>query len=206
MYNELLSDMGLFIPFIVTSILMLIVGAIVTVKDFKSMQVEIKWLLLFPTLAFIGVVVSRAITGTFQWYWLLYIPIYIFLDVLNIRYNKNNKIIGQGDIDIFAGSVAIAIPIVIAILTTPVGIGDMGFDVDPTAINNARLSSFLMDSFIWLLLGYVVVIIIHVTKYFVKWALHGKPEEKLRKLRVPVAVTYMPINFWMLYVAIYLII
>lgn len=42
MYNELLSDMGLFIPFIVTSILMLIVGAIVTVKDFKSMQVEVK--------------------------------------------------------------------------------------------------------------------------------------------------------------------
>ena len=78
----------------------------------------------------------------------MYIPIYIFLDVLNIRYNKNNKIIGQGDIDIFAGSVSLAIPLVIAILATPVGIGEMGFDVDPTAINNARLSSFLMDSFI----------------------------------------------------------
>lgn len=68
MYNELLSDMGMFIPFIVTSLAMLAVGIVIAVKDFRSMEVEVKWLLLFPTLAFLGVIVSRAITGTFQWY------------------------------------------------------------------------------------------------------------------------------------------
>lgn len=147
MYNELLSNLGLFIPFIVTSILMLIVGVIIAIKDFREMAVEVKWLLLFPTLAFLGVLVSRIITGTFQWYWLLYIPIYIVLDYLNIKYNKGNKPIGQGDIDIFAGSVALAIPIVIAIMTKTYTI-DIGIETDTTMINQANLSGFLVDSLV----------------------------------------------------------
>lgn len=204
MFNEFMSDLTLFIPFIITVVAVVGVGAYATYKDFKKLKVKVWLLLLMPLIAFTGVITARIINGTFQWYFLLIIPVYVLLEYLNVKYNTN-RFIGQGDVDILAASVALAVPIVIGLMNVTYPTVE-GIDVPTTSANIAQVFSFFLSSLAWLLVGYIGTLILFTIIFAIKRAIKGKSKTSLRKTKVPIILGYIPLLLWMIYAAIYVII
>lgn len=252
LFQFLTSDMRLFIPLAITWLIMLIVGTKIYIDDLKTMKVKAKWLLLFVGVGFLGYYVSRITTLSFEWYDLLVIPAYILLTIVNNLINKNH-IVGQGDIDIFNGSLSLMIPVIFKILSENYN--------GMTEVNNIHLLSLFMDMLIWLFIGLVVVSVIVLIReayirikyimkpYFaykkeereakkrgeselleetseveedveldtieekvepksdqesdIKREEQGNKKRRLLKTKVPVALSFMPLYFFMVYMAIY---
>lgn len=174
----LTSDMRLFIPLIISWVALFIVGAKVYIDDLRNMKVKAKWLLLFVGIGFLGYYVSRLLTWSFQWYDILIIPAYVLFTIVNNAINRNN-IIGQGDIDILNGSLALMVPVLIKICSE---------DYNMVMVNQIHVLGLVMDMLIWLFIGLVVVSIIVLIreayirlKYIMKPYFAYKKEEKLAK-------------------------
>jgi hypothetical protein len=149
---------GMAIPLILAWVGMVIMGIVTYVQDLKTLHIKFKHLLMFVAIGFIGYLASKIATMTFQWYDLLIIPLYVLLEVINTVFNKNH-IIGQGDIDIFNGSLALLLPILIRICTQ---------EYDYAAINQLQLEGILLDMCGWIFFGLVFTMVIVLIREF--WA------------------------------------
>lgn len=158
MFEAYTSNLGLYIPLTVAFVGMLAMTVLILYKDFKHMKVTQWMLLLFVLIGFIGVIVARAVTGCFQWYFLLCIPIWFILNTLNTKLN-HNKFIGQADVDIFAGTLALYVPIAIYILS-------FNYDSDlDFSIKAIQLGGIAMDLTVWLLIGLILTIVVTLIKF-----------------------------------------
>lgn len=202
MFENLTESLTLFIPFVITMATLIILSVYVTYRDFKVLKVKVWLLLLFPLISFLGVYVARAIHGTFQWYFLLAVPIYILIEIINVKWN-NNKIIGQGDLDILGASIALAVPISIGLMNVTY---DIPIDIPIGSANTAHVMAFLGASLVWLLVGYLGTMAIFLAYYAIKKKRSGKkPEGGLRKSNVPIILGYIPLLLWMVYAGMYVV-
>ena len=165
--TDLFSSLPLTIAVVGFMIALLITGIMIVVFDTKKMRVKMWQLLLFVAVGFIGVFVTRLITGTFSPIWLICIPIYVVLNILNTMFN-HNKFIGQADIDVFSGTVALAVPTLILI-----GMQDFG-DENTAIVNNIHMLNYGSE----LLLFFLIGIISSIAVFLVKLAINNKTWRK----------------------------
>ena len=155
------SNLKLLIPLIVSFVGMTIVGSKILFDDFRKLSIKLKWLLAFVLIWFLGVVVGRIINGTFYWYYLLFIPIYLVLNILTTKLGKN-KFIGQADLDIVNGIISLLIPVIIQIMNT---VYESDLEVNMFSINLVHIYTVLMDLFTYILLGYIIAIVIALIRH-----------------------------------------
>lgn len=112
MLEAISENLGAYIPFLISALFMAIIGGAIVYNDFKRLSVKTYILLSLVLVGFIGVIIGKIATGEWEWYWLLIFPVYIVLEILNTKFN-HNKFIGQADVCIANGVVALLVPMFI---------------------------------------------------------------------------------------------
>lgn len=208
------------IIFITTCIGMIAIGCFILYNDFKHLSVKMWMLLAFISVGMIGVFVSRAFDGTFNPIMLLAIPVYFILNIFNTRFN-NNKFIGQADLDIFNGTVALLVPLGILIYSK--NYGEL-----TNAVATISFGSILIELLTWLLFGFLLAIGIALVKWIILKIKNKEPQLdktekfdpitdmaiktteaiadnkkiKLKGTKIPICISFMPMYFYMVYIAI----
>lgn len=236
------ENMSQFVPMIATFIGMTAVSCIILYNDFKHLKVRLWQLLLFVLIGFIGVYVGRISYGKFNPIILLSIPIYMLLNALNSMFN-HNKLIGQADVDVLSGSIALFIPVSLIIITTD-------FGEYSSSIKSIYIGGIAMDLLTWMLIGFILSILAALIKFVVikikeknsfqpvdativipmaqikaqnavsdikedvkdlysSFSDDEKMKErqekyKLRGTKIPVCLAFIPMFYYMVYMAIYL--
>lgn len=223
-------DISQIVPLALSFIGMAAIGIIILVNDFKLLSVKMWMLLLFVLIGFLGVFVARVCHGDFSPMFLLAVPIYVLLNLMNTYLNKN-RFIGQADIDILNGTLSLLIPMGILSFSK-----DYGNQTISDAVAIVAFGGLMLELLSWLLFGFLIAILAAVVKYAVKRILSKKeskkvdlektviinsqePEttvmekldeskvadnkkKKLRGTKIPVCISFMPMYFYMVYAAI----
>lgn len=223
-------DISQIVPLALSFIGMTAIGIIILVNDFKLLSVKMWMLLLFVLFGFLGVFVARVCHGDFSPMFLLAVPIYVLLNLMNTYLNKN-RFIGQADIDILNGTLSLLVPMGILSFSK-----DYGNQTISDAVAIVAFGGLMLELLSWLLSGFLIAILAAVVKYAVKRVLSKKeskkvdldktaiinsqePEttvmekldeskvadnkkKKLRGTKIPVCISFMPMYFYMVYAAI----
>lgn len=223
-------DISQIIPLTLSFVGMTAIGIIILVNDFKLLSVKMWMLLLFILFGFLGVFAARICHGDFSPMFLLAVPIYILLNLMNTYLNKN-RFIGQADIDILNGTLSLLVPM--GILSFSKNYGDQ---IVSDAVAIVSFGGLLLELLSWLLFGFLIAILAAVIKYVVKRILSKneskkvdlektviinseEPEtsvmekldenkvadnkkKKLRGTKIPVCISFMPMYFYIVYAAI----
>ena len=215
-------DISQIVPLALSFIGMTAIGIIILVNDFKLLSVKMWMLLLFVLIGFLGVFVARVCHGDFSPMFLLAVPIYVLLNLMNTYLNKN-RFIGQADIDILNGTLSLLIPMGILSFSK-----DYGNQTISDAVAIVAFGGLMLELLSWLLFGFLIAILAAVVKYAVKRILSKKEskkvdlektvttvmekldeskvadnkKKKLRGTKIPVCVSFMPMYFYMVYAAI----
>ena len=223
-------DISQIVPLALSFIGMSAIGIIILVNDFKLLSVKMWMLLLFVLFGFLGVFVARVCHGDFSPMFLLAVPIYVLLNLMNTYLNKN-RFIGQADIDILNGTLSLLVPMGILSFSK-----DYGNQTISDAVAIVAFGGLMLELLSWLLFGFLIAILAAVIKYAVKRVLSKKeskkadlektviinsqePEttvmekldeskvadnkkKKLRGTKIPVCISFMPMYFYMVYAAI----
>lgn len=223
-------DISQIVPLSSSFIGMAAIGIIILVNDFKLLSVKMWMLLLFVLFGFLGVFVARVCHGDFSPMFLLAVPIYVLLNLMNTYLNKN-RFIGQADIDILNGTLSLLVPMGILSFSK-----DYGNQTISDAVAIVAFGGLMLELLSWLLFGFLIAILAAVIKYAVKRVLSKKeskkadlektviinsqePEttvmekldeskvadnkkKKLRGTKIPVCISFMPMYFYMVYAAI----
>lgn len=223
-------DITQIVPLTLSFIGMAAIGIIILVNDFKLLSVKMWMLLLFVLFGFLGVFVARVCHGDFSPMFLLAVPIYVLLNLMNTYLNKN-RFIGQADIDILNGTLSLLVPMGILSFSK-----DYGNQTISDAVAIVAFGGLMLELLSWLLFGFLIAILAAVIKYAVKRVLSKKeskkadlektviinsqePEttvmekldeskvadnkkKKLRGTKIPVCISFMPMYFYMVYAAI----
>lgn len=223
-------DISQIVPLTLSFIGMTAIGIIILVNDFKLLSVKMWMLLLFVLFGFLGVFAARICHGDFSPMFLLAVPIYVLLNLMNTYLNKN-RFIGQADIDILNGTLSLLVPM--GILSFSKNYGDQ---IVSDAVAIVSFGGLLLELLSWLLFGFLIAILAAVVKYVVKRILSKKeskkidlektviinseePEtsvmekldenkvadnkkKKLRETKIPVCISFMPMYFYIVYAAI----
>ena len=214
-------DISQIVPLALSFIGMAAIGIIILVNDFKLLSVKMWMLLLFVLIGFLGVFVARVCHGDFSPMFLLAVPIYVLLNLMNTYLNKN-RFIGQADIDILNGTLSFS--------------KDYGNQTISDAVAIVAFGGLMLELLSWLLFGFLIAILAAVVKYAVKRVLSKKEskkvdldktviinsqesettvmekldgskvadnkKKKLRGTKIPVCISFMPMYFYMVYAAI----
>lgn len=221
-------DISQIVPLALSFIGMVAIGITILINDFKLLSVKMWMLLLFVLFGFLGVFTARIWHGDFSHIFLLVIPIYILLNLINTYLNKN-KLIGQADIDILNGTLSLLVPLAILYFGK-----DYGNQTISDAVSIVAFGGLLLELLSWLLFGFVIAILIAVVKYLLKKIISKRdtdlektvianseePEtsvmdrvdqakqvadnkkKKLRGTKIPVCISFMPMYFYIVYAAI----
>lgn len=217
MYADL-GELSRLIPLVISFVLMGAMGAIVVINDMRRLSVKMWQLLLLVAVPMLAILVSRVWSGQMAWYWLLMPAIYIVLNLLNTALNKN-RVIGQADIDILNGVVAISVPVSIYVMSTP-------YDLYGDSIHLMQITGVIADLNVWLFLGLLTSLIIALVRRVVDAVRGGitldsiktrvttrlmsplKPksddEKSLKGRKIPVCLSFIPMLFAATYIAIYI--
>ena len=160
MLETIRNNLGAYIPFFVSTFFMAILGGAIVYNDFKKLSVKTYMLLSLVGVGFLGVICGRITTGAWSWYWLLMIPVFFVLDFLTVRFVKN-KFIGQADVTIINGVVAILVPIAI----------DLWGIASQTELASSlfviRFGSVALNLLFMLMVGYILAIICGLIKWLI---------------------------------------
>lgn len=190
------------IPWLIFSVLMLVLTVMIIIEDYKRMKVKAWVLILFVAIGLVGLIVTTLVAGTFQWWNLLPIPVYFVLWVLNTKFN-HNRFIGQADIDIFSGTIALYFPIIFSLASV-----DYGY----TEVNMIHILDSLMGGLYFLLAGYILALVIAIIRMIIQ-KVKGKDihdldkitdhtlKGKLKRMKIPVAISFVPLYFYAFYFA-----
>lgn len=221
-------DISQIVPLALSFIGMVAIGIIILVNDFKLLSVKMWMLLLFVLFGFLGVFTARIWHGDFSLIFLLAIPIYILLNLMNTYLNKN-RLIGQADIDILNGTLSLLVPLAILYFSK-----DYGNQTISDAVSIIAFGGLLLELLSWLLFGFVIAILAAFVKYLVKNIISKRDTElgktvivnseepetsvmsrvdqtkqvvdnkknKLRGTKIPVCISFMPMYFYIVYTAI----
>lgn len=195
------------------------------------MSVKMWQILVFILLGFIGLLAGKFTNGTLSWAYFLAPFLYAFFLFLNTTFN-HNKIIGQADLDIFNGALAIIPCVAIDLWTHDYG--------EYTAfVQVAKFCGLLTNMLTYLLFGFILAIICAFLKWLIraiqlklnlyvelkkkvvetniaianpKLALENRIADikkayagnRLRKTKIPVCISFVPAFIATVYFVIYL--
>lgn len=130
-------------------------------SDFQKMNVKMWQILFFILFGFIGLFASKFTNGTLSWAYAFVPFIYAILTFLNTKLN-HNRIVGQADLDIFNGVLAI-----IPCVAIDLWIHDFGEYT--TFIRVAKFCGLVTNMLTYLLVGFILAIVCA----FLKWAIQA---------------------------------
>lgn len=145
---------------IVAYIGMTAIGVMILYNDFRRLSVKMWMLLLFVTFGIVAVIVSRAMSGSLNPIFLLSIPIYVVLNIINTRFNKN-MLIGQADVDILNGTLSLLIPV--AMIMNTAEYGDY-----TSSVRLVYVGGLVLDLLSWLLIGFIISITAALIKFIIR--------------------------------------
>lgn len=195
---------------LITFLFMIVLAGIIIKNDICKMKIKMWRLLLFIGVGFLGYLIARIASGTFEWYDLLVIPIYAVLNILNTLFCRN-RFIGQADVDILSGSFAMYIP---AIIRT------MSVDYGNTVVNSIHMMDLIKFGLEFLLAGYILAIAVAGIRFVLAKRRDKKLDNndikeltdknnkrknnKKLKEKIPIAMSFMPLFFYCVYMGIFL--
>lgn len=180
-------------------------GIWIYILDYKNMQVMLWKILAVVGMGFLTAFVARMFSGN-QLYWplLLFIPIYIVLNLLNTKFNKKDSLIGQGDLDLFSGTISLFICMAIVILGN-MNVTEVIDGYDMRAIDSLSL---LMNTLTWFLLGLILALVFGTVRSILVYVRAKKRGEDVGKFsfyfnvikaKIPIMIAYLPCFIYSMY-------
>ena len=186
-------------------------GIWIYVLDYKKMQVMLWKILAVVGMGFLTAFVARLTSGN-QMYWplFLFVPIYIVLNLLNSCFNKKDSLIGQGDLDLFSGTISLFLCMAIVIMGN-MNVTEIIDGYDMRAIDSMSL---LMNTLTWFLLGLIIAIVcgcVRSTLLYVRAKKRGEDVGKFSfyfnviKAKIPIMIAYLPCFLYSMYAYTFII-
>lgn len=183
----------------------LVTGIWVYIQDFKNMEVVLWKILIVVVVGFVTAYAARIATGK-ELYWPLFlvVPIYIVLSILNSALNKKDRLIGQGDLDLFSGTIALFVAMGIVIMGN-MNVTEVLDGYDMRVLDSTTL---LIETLTWFLFGILIAIVCGTARsifVYVRAKKRGEDVGKFSlyfnviKARIPVMVAYLPCFIYSMY-------